>query len=449
MSVKHEGIEYPCALGTWFSTIGNGPCPDVGMWMVEPDLDDHGDRIMDIIHIDSILPFYVNKLGTWSDEPPMHTWQQLGSFGTWWVQMWEWLWAQWRAKMIQAVRILEGACAQLCVMLARPNHTTVNVFETNCLHVALSLKTPDILQEKPEGMHLTEISKHSGVEQDKLARILRYLASNHCFREAQRTADPIWGPSYAPEHTAWNKFSKQPQSIYTSWQTPEACARGERFGLAMLGWGNTIDGSAIATGYPWQDLGKGATVCDLGSGVGTMTMELARVHPQLQLKLQDMPERMVQAKNTIWLAQCPEALEENHIEFKAINFFTESPIPGCDVYYLKNILHNWPDAECITILKGVKKSMKPGSRVLIHEYILQSRVRAAATESNFMQAPELLLANYGIGKLQQYNLDLTMLVLCNSKERTLQEFASLGEAAGLRFERLWELGELAAVEFRL
>ncbi|KAJ7661851.1 S-adenosyl-L-methionine-dependent methyltransferase [Mycena rosella] len=391
-------------------------------------------------------------------------------------------------EMIQEVRILEGACAQLCATLARPNHTAVNVFETNCLRVALSFKIPDILQQKPEGMHLTEISKHSGVEREKLARILRYLTSNHCFREvstdvfadnrvsiqllstnpisslglhctedgdwagtklAETLADPIWGPSYAPEHTAWNKFSKQPQSIYASWQTPGARARGERFGLAMLGWGNTIGGSAIATGYPWQDLGKGATVCDLGGGVGTMTMELARAHPHLQLKLQDMPERMVQAKNTIWLAHCPEALKENRIEFKAIDFFTESPIPGCDVYYLKNILHNWPDAECITILKGVKKSMKPGSRVLIHEYILQSGVRAAATESNFTQAPEPLLANYGFGKLRQYNLDLTMLVLCNSKERTLQEFASLGEAAGLRFERLWELGELGAVEFRL
>ncbi|KAJ7676259.1 S-adenosyl-L-methionine-dependent methyltransferase [Mycena rosella] len=391
-------------------------------------------------------------------------------------------------ETIQAVRILEGACAQLCATLARPNHTAVNVLETSCLHVALSFKIPDILQEKPEGMHLTEISKQSGVEQEKLARILRYLASNHCFREvstdvfannrvsiqllstnpissfglhctedsswagtklAETLADPIWGPSYAPEHTAWKKFSKQPQSIFAYWQTPEARAHGERFGLAMLGWGNTVCGSAIATGYPWQDLGKGATVCDLGGGVGTMTMELARAHPQLQLKLQDMPERMVQAKNTIWPAQCPEALKENRIEFKVINFFTESPIPGCDVYYLKNVLHDWPDAECITILKGVKKSMKPGSRALIHEYILQSGVRAAATESNFTQAPEPLLANYGVGNLRQYNLDLTMLVLGNSKERTLQEFASLGEAAGLRFERLWELGELGAVEFRL
>ncbi|KAJ6609225.1 hypothetical protein B0H10DRAFT_2298332 [Mycena sp. CBHHK59/15] len=55
MSFKSEGVMYPCALVTWFSAIGDEPCPDVGMWMVEPDLDGRGQRVMDIIHIDSIL----------------------------------------------------------------------------------------------------------------------------------------------------------------------------------------------------------------------------------------------------------------------------------------------------------------------------------------------------------------------------------------------------------
>ncbi|KAJ6522564.1 hypothetical protein B0H19DRAFT_1215129 [Mycena capillaripes] len=55
MSFKHGGITYPCALVTWFSAIGDTPCPDVGMWMVEPDVDYHGRQVMDIIHIDTIL----------------------------------------------------------------------------------------------------------------------------------------------------------------------------------------------------------------------------------------------------------------------------------------------------------------------------------------------------------------------------------------------------------
>ncbi|KAJ6452560.1 hypothetical protein C8R47DRAFT_998057 [Mycena vitilis] len=30
------------------------PCPDIGMWMVEPNVDHRGRRVMDIIHIDTV-----------------------------------------------------------------------------------------------------------------------------------------------------------------------------------------------------------------------------------------------------------------------------------------------------------------------------------------------------------------------------------------------------------
>ncbi|KAJ7654883.1 hypothetical protein B0H17DRAFT_956665, partial [Mycena rosella] len=55
MSFKHRGISYPCALVTWFPAIGDEPCPNVGMWMVEPDLDGCRQRFMDIIYFDTIL----------------------------------------------------------------------------------------------------------------------------------------------------------------------------------------------------------------------------------------------------------------------------------------------------------------------------------------------------------------------------------------------------------
>ncbi|KAJ7937838.1 hypothetical protein B0H13DRAFT_1588254, partial [Mycena leptocephala] len=55
MSFKYHGITYPCALVIWFSPIEDEPWPDVGMWMVEPDVDNRGQRVMDIIHIYSIL----------------------------------------------------------------------------------------------------------------------------------------------------------------------------------------------------------------------------------------------------------------------------------------------------------------------------------------------------------------------------------------------------------
>lgn len=68
-----------------------------------------------------------------------------------------------------------------------------------------------------------------------------------------------------------------------------------------------------------------------------MSMKLAQAHPQLQLKLQDVPERMLQAENDFWPMGCPEAIAENRIEFKAIDFFTEPPISGCDIYYVSGL----------------------------------------------------------------------------------------------------------------
>ncbi|KAI0313153.1 hypothetical protein OF83DRAFT_1165706 [Amylostereum chailletii] len=50
-----DGVDYPCALVLWFSPISDMPCPDTGMWIVEPDLDRDGERQMSVIHIDCIL----------------------------------------------------------------------------------------------------------------------------------------------------------------------------------------------------------------------------------------------------------------------------------------------------------------------------------------------------------------------------------------------------------
>lgn len=54
-SLRHQDNYYPCALVTWFSPVGDKPCPDTGMWVVEPDIDATGERVMSVIHLDCIL----------------------------------------------------------------------------------------------------------------------------------------------------------------------------------------------------------------------------------------------------------------------------------------------------------------------------------------------------------------------------------------------------------
>jgi len=60
-----------------------------------------------------------------------------------------------------------------------------------------------------------------------------------------------------------------------------------------------------------------------------------------------------------------------------------------------------------------------------------------------------MLPNYGAGRIRQYNLDLDMMTMLNSEERRIPEFIQLGEAAGLRFVKLWDFGETGLVEYRL
>ena len=53
--IRHRGIAHPCALVSWYSVVGDQPCPDTRMWKVKPDLNDLGNPVLDITHLDSIL----------------------------------------------------------------------------------------------------------------------------------------------------------------------------------------------------------------------------------------------------------------------------------------------------------------------------------------------------------------------------------------------------------
>lgn len=83
------------------------------------------------------------------------------------------------------------------------------------------------------------------------------------------------------------------------------------------------------------------------------------------------------------------------------------------------------------------------------EYILESAYRVPEGQPIFKQAPEPLLPNYGGGRIRQYNLDLDMMAMLNGQERHLHDFVELGKAAGLKFEKFWDLGEMGLVEYRL
>ena len=63
---------------------------------------------------------------------------------------------------------------------------TIRKFEeSGCLQVAIEGRIADLLAEKPDGIHIGELSSRTGIDVDKLGRILRLLASRHIFAESE------------------------------------------------------------------------------------------------------------------------------------------------------------------------------------------------------------------------------------------------------------------------
>ncbi|GJE93466.1 O-methyltransferase [Phanerochaete sordida] len=390
------------------------------------------------------------------------------------------------ASLTQARQIIEAACAQLCVTVAQPGDCIVNkafaCTESACLQVAAGARIADLLEGKPEGLSVDELSKLSGVDRGKLGQVLRFLATKHVYREVrpnvyannrlsvklltsdpvscnvgvctdelfkattstwETLSDPEYGQSYDPSRSAFRKVHGAP--LFEFYEQYDM--KRERFSGAMVGWGNITDRGLLPQMYDWQALEQDAVICDVGGNNGHATLDLVKGYPKLKVVVQDLAS-LRPRWSELWSKELPSAIQEERTTFVPIDFFKGAPVKDCDVYYIRHILHDWPDASCVQILTNVKAAMKPTARVLIQEYVLQQTTREDAVIGNDL-APEPLLPNYGNGRIRRYYQDITMLIGLNSKERTLQEFIDIGAQAGLTFVKLWDGGQTALVEFSL
>ncbi|KII94520.1 hypothetical protein PLICRDRAFT_692890 [Plicaturopsis crispa FD-325 SS-3] len=401
----------------------------------------------------------------------------------------------------KTIKVLEGACEQLCSTLAQPCHTmytrSMIHHESACIVVAAEARVADILLDYPDGLHVDELSKQAHIEPRKLARVLSLLATKHCFREVapdvfantrlSRTlahdrqadicslvgtelgkasaflydalADPEDGFSFEPARAPVSHYLKHVSgaekdsgdSAPTLWtwysEHPE---RSAVFDRALTQQPFITLSSVEASDFAWRDLPKGTKVCDIGGGVGGFCMEIARAYPGLDLTLQDLPHVIGPARQ-IWHAECPEAVEEDRIHFVAMDFLKESPVGGQDVYYLRRVMHDWADHEATLILDGVRKVMSPETRLLIQDIVLPHVYQDDndSTQRFSEKAPSPLLPNYGAGSMRAYCMDIGMLSVMNGGERTLEEWVALGLKAGLELRKATDLTEVWLMEFGL
>lgn len=154
----------------------------------------------------------------------------------------------------------------------------------------------------------------------------------------------------------------------------------------------------------------------MGGSTGHDASLLARNYPKLSLIVQDLPE--VEAA---FRSHCPSDVS-SRITFQKHDFFTPQTCQA-DAYFLKTILHDWPDKYATRILRNLLPALKPGARILLCEII--------ATPTYDMQGKHLL--PLPIRRMASAS-DLQMLVLFNSNERSLEDWKRLIKCADERFE---------------
>lgn len=145
---------------------------------------------------------------------------------------------------------------------------------------------------------------------------------------------------------------------------------------------------------------------DVGGGFGHQGIAL-------RTALQNLPNKIIVED----LADLINNVAKHEgVEFIAQDFFETQQIKGAKIYYLRNILHDWPDEQVIDILKHLKDALTEDSVILIDEmYLPEKGVHWQAT-----------------------NLDMQMMLYLCSVERTEPHWVELIGKAGLKIQQTYQ-----------
>ncbi|KAL8951978.1 MAG: hypothetical protein Q9222_002070 [Ikaeria aurantiellina] len=160
----------------------------------------------------------------------------------------------------------------------------------------------------------------------------------------------------------------------------------------------------LISGYDWASLGN-VTVVDLGGSNGHASIALAEAYPDLKFIVQDLPDTIESSRPD--MTALPSSISDR-ISFQHHNFFTPEPLKDVEVFLLRMIIHDWPAAEAVEIIRNLVNSMKPGGKLIIMDTVLPQPGSVPVPTEAALRVR-----------------DLSMMQVHNSKERELDEWVTL------------------------
>lgn len=185
---------------------------------------------------------------------------------------------------------------------------------------------------------------------------------------ATRVIDALgkWpGPPWLPTQTGHNLAENKTGTFFQT--IAEDPSRAARFDRAMATMQNFSGGgpTRVFEAFDWAALGPESTVVDVGGGNAAFATKLAEQYPSIgRFVVQDVAETVAQAQSALG-----EAVR-GRITMQAHDFFQPQPVKGADVYFLRRVLHDWPDEFAAKMLRQLIPALKHGAVILINEFCL-------------------------------------------------------------------------------
>lgn len=293
-----------------------------------------------------------------------------------------------------------------------------------CLQLVADLGVADRIDDEP--VAATVLADSSRVDATALDRVLRLLAAYGVFDRRtdgylHTDASRLLRSDHPRSMRAFAQMNGLPIFLQAVVDLPHSVRTGapsveltapdgmwaylqrepdqlEVFARAMTAH-TAADIPAILGAY---DFSASRRIADIGGGRGHLLAAILDTAEDATGVLFDLPD-VVQAGG----------VAHPRLNRQAGDFFVD-PLPTADTYLLMEILHDWADADTITILSAVARAAPPDSKVLVIENVLADNALD----------PHAL------------TLDVVMLVSTGGRERTESELAALLRTAGLRLTRV-------------
>ena len=302
---------------------------------------------------------------------------------------------------------------------------------TQLMGTAARLGVADQLESTP--MRVGEIARRVGAHPESLYRVLRACTAvgvfteqpdltfaNNSLSETLRSNVPGSMRDFAIAQSSaghWRPWELLTQAVKTGKSTPTEALGGAELwdwyaahpeeAAAFSGAMDNLSAQVATEVTQAIDFSNVGHVVDVGGAKATLVTAVLRAFPKTRGTLIDLPHVVAPAKKTLAAVGLAERCEA-----VAGDFF--KAVPEGDVMLLKQILHDWNDEQCVTILRNCAASLPKGGRVLVVEMVI--------SEDGHPSAAHLM--------------DINMLVLLPGKERTASEYGKLFAAAGLTLQKI-------------